>query len=263
MIVEMKHDDGRDDDQEFVLTYVPNYDGGTESKVATKKRVGSADFTVQSYDLFTRDGWTITSWNTAADGTGDKYEAGSTLTLTYPNTTATLYAQWEKSVYTWTVTWKNGYDENLVKQKEYTGKDGMSIAGEYPADPKRDGYTFAGWDKYVDKLSKSELDVVITAQWEVAKHNLEIWAYTNDGTDNHSIDKTLNKTLPYTAPLVNLDVPTRTDYTFMGWGMTPNATTAVEYVKFETPDPIKVYAIWKKKASSATITAPDSEGSDY
>ncbi len=69
--------------------------------------------------------------------------------------------------YNWTVTWKNGYDDNPIKTKEYKGKDGsISISNDYPADPKRDGYTFVKWDKYIDKLSKNETNVVITAQWK-------------------------------------------------------------------------------------------------
>ncbi len=48
-----------------------------------------------STNEFTREGYTFTSWNTKADGTGDSYEEGSDYTLT-PETDI-LYAQWEEN----------------------------------------------------------------------------------------------------------------------------------------------------------------------
>ena len=48
-------------------------------------------FTVPANTEFTNDPWAFDTWNTKADGTGDSYAAGSTITL---NSDTTLYAQW-------------------------------------------------------------------------------------------------------------------------------------------------------------------------
>lgn len=45
-------------------------------------------------ELFTRDGYEFTGWNTAADGSGTGYEPGTELELSEP---FTLYAQWVKA----------------------------------------------------------------------------------------------------------------------------------------------------------------------
>ena len=66
-----------------------NGDGGPNTMTAG----GSTSVTVPSAAP-TRDGYTFTSWNTTADGTGTDYAGGGTYTL--PNSgTDTLYAQWQ------------------------------------------------------------------------------------------------------------------------------------------------------------------------
>ncbi len=372
IVVEMRHTDGSDDKHTFMLTYDSNYEGSTETKSFTWEAVSPYAYTVKGYDLFTREGYVITSWNTQADGKGEKYEADSKYTVTYPDhTTATLYAQWEKSTIDYKVTLKyedgttkdieapstedtqkvdlpaapdkDGYDFtgwkeegteepvaknewNLTKEKpqvtlvpvytetkyNYVVKwiDGPEIETDkvtyktarfttvspvvlnkvfpdedqnnYPQYYKhnitKEGYTFVGWEyegKAIEKdasgnwnmnqivLTKDNLNPVIYAKWEKATYDLQVYAYHNDGSDKYSIDTNHNKTLPFEAPLDNLDEPTRTGYKFMGWGATADATEAIESVTFKTPDPIKVYAIWKKDASNGNITAPGASGSGY
>lgn len=60
--------------------------------------VETPSFTLPSSSYFTRNGYTLTGWNTAADGLGTPYSCGQTLT----NITSdlTLYAQWKLNKYT-------------------------------------------------------------------------------------------------------------------------------------------------------------------
>ena len=175
IVVEMKHEDGRDDEQTFTLTYHPNYEPTDDlSKVYTKARVGSADFKVQTYDLFTREGWELAGWNTEADGTGTAYAAGETLTITYPETSATLYAQWKEKEYTWTANWTNGYDGTILKTETVTGKAPYTTTLNFPAAPARDGYIFTGWEYNGNDVTAAtkftftkEMDKIeIKAKWE-------------------------------------------------------------------------------------------------
>lgn len=161
--------DGYDDVKDYTLVYNSNF-GTNETKTVDSQSAGNkCTFTVSDYDkLFTaaKDGYDFVGWTTEADGSGDAYAANTTITIESPATSTTLYAQWKESEYEWTVTWKNGYTDNPVKKETYKGTDGKSIEGEYPADPTREGHTFKGWDKYIDKLSKDDTNVVITATWE-------------------------------------------------------------------------------------------------
>ncbi|MBD5262545.1 MAG: hypothetical protein HDS39_00525 [Bacteroides sp.] len=271
IVVEMRHSDGTDDEKTFKLIYDPNYTPTSDiNKVYTKDRVGSADFTVQTYDLFAREGYEIVGWNTEANGSGTAYAAGDILTITLPALEQTLYAQWKENTYDWTIIWKD--EDKVYNTDKIEGKASPATYGtgtHKPADPVKEGYTFAGWT-YEGKalpstitLTKDKLEIEIIAKWEKATYDLVVNCYKNDGTNSKTIDRVLNKTLPQTVTADNWDVPTRTGYKFVGWGMTPDATETITSVTFTTPDPINVYAIWKKDVSGGSIVAPGAGGSDY
>ena len=301
IVVEMRHSDGTDDEKTFKLIYDPNYTPTSDiNKVYTKDRVGSAEFTVQTYDLFTREGYEIVGWNTEANGSGTAYAAGETLTITLPALEQTLYAQWKETEYNWQFVWVDdtAFGENAVTygKKLESGSAPHTLQSAFATDlPSskwynnmvKDGYTFLGWEYNGKMVSKNgntykSSDVVaqkgsetvnvdgrdcyqvfIYAKWEKATYDLVVNCYKNDGTNSKTIDRVLNKTLPQTVTADNWDVPTRTGYKFVGWGMTPDATETITSVTFTTPDPINVYAIWKKDVSGGSIVAPGAGGSDY
>ncbi|MDE6649502.1 MAG: InlB B-repeat-containing protein [Muribaculaceae bacterium] len=351
IVVEMRHSDGTDDQQTFKLTYAANYDGAPEAeKSFTWKAVSPYAYVVKNYDLFTREGYVITSWNTQADGNGVAYEAGSNYIVTYPDhVNGTLYAQWEKNTvdykvtlkyedgkteeiskpstedtqnvtlpaapdkdgydfagwkeegtespvakgeweltkdkpqvtlvpvytekkYEWKIQWKDdpAVGNEVYKTKLEGGTSPHTLASVHPANPTKEGYKFLGWE-YEGKMIKSEKEVVmiadnlnpiIYAKWEKATYDLIVNCWSNDGTDNKSV-QTENHSLPHTMYADDWDVPTRTGYKFVGWGVTADATTPIESVTFNTPDAKNVYAIWKKDASNGSIVAPGAGGSDY
>ena len=303
IVVEMKHNDGSDDEHKFSLTYNAN-DGSNDTWTDNKDGIGfSYTYTLSDYGKIfdeTNEGYDFVGWNTSADGTGESLNPGAEYTVTYPDGTATLYAQWKQKEYNWQFIWVDelSFGDNAVTygKKMESGEAPKTLQSAFPTDLPtskwynnmvKDGYTFLGWEyngKMVGKNGntykssdivankgtetvtidgKEYYPVYIYAKWKKAVYDLSVIAYNNDGTDNHSTDTTNGKSLPFTAPLENLNVPTRNGYTFVGWGMTPDATVTVETVTFTTPDPISVYAIWKKDASSGIITAPGAGGSDY
>ena len=85
---------------EVTVTFDSN--GGTGTMEPQTITVGEA--TVLNANVFTRDGYTFTGWNTQADGKGDSYEDGAEVTLT---SDLELYAQWtldqEPEMYTVTI----------------------------------------------------------------------------------------------------------------------------------------------------------------
>jgi uncharacterized repeat protein (TIGR02543 family) len=129
-------------DVTVTLTY--NVNGGTGTDIVNPYNLNIAATITGKPDSFTNGSLVFYGWNTAANGTGISYPAGSTITM---NADKTLYAQWVSDISQYTVT----YHAN-----EATG-------GEVPADPTdypggvrvpilgqgtltRPGYTFLGWN---------------------------------------------------------------------------------------------------------------------
>ena len=81
-------------------------------------------------------------------------EATGNYKISYVNGTLTI----TKPVSFYTVTFVDGQGKTLKTEKVESGK-----AATAPADPKRDGYTFTGWDK---DFSKVTADMTVTAQWK-------------------------------------------------------------------------------------------------
>ena len=107
---------------------------------------------------FRRVGHTFLGWNTRADGTGDAYANGQeVVNLTESDGgTVTLYAQWRRA--SCTVTFVDGQGNELAREVVAYGEGATA-----PADPKRDGYEFKGWDVAFSCVTN---DLVVTAQWE-------------------------------------------------------------------------------------------------
>ena len=82
-------------------------------------------------------------WNTATDGTGTSYPAGSYITM---NASKTLYAQWVSAPpYPYTVTYyANNGSGAIVSQTDYPSGVQVPILGQ--GSLTRAGYTFLGWN---------------------------------------------------------------------------------------------------------------------
>ncbi|MDE5880532.1 MAG: InlB B-repeat-containing protein, partial [Muribaculaceae bacterium] len=187
----------------------------------------------------------------------------------------TVYAIWEKSTYKWTVTWKDGYTENPIKEETYTGTDNYDITGEYPADPKREGYEFAGWSPQISNLTKDdEGQVTITATWKrLATLHLvanfdganpeEIVIYKEFSNGEAVFDITQDYSTYVGANGAKL--PERPGYTFLGWSQDENGKVDTTSVTVSSPNHpnFYVYAVWKKNGSEAVVIAPGAVGSDY
>ena len=126
----------------------------------------------------TRDGYTFTGWNTAADGSGTSYAGDDTYTL--PNSgTDTLYAQWQINTVGLEYDPRGGSGE----PGDQTG-DAASDVTVSTTEPTRDGYTFTGWNTAADgsgtsyagddtyTLPNSGTDTLY-AQWQINTVTLE------------------------------------------------------------------------------------------
>ena len=115
-------------------------------------------------NVFTRNNYTFTGWNTQADGKGTAYKAGDSFTLTDEDTV--LYAQWNKLV---TVSFDlcGHGGANIPSQTFVSGNKASE-----PTAPKEDGWVFGGW--YTERGCQYRFsfdsavtsDITLYAKWD-------------------------------------------------------------------------------------------------
>ncbi len=119
----------------YTLTYIPA--GGVVSSTSVNFTVGSSPLALLTP---TQTGYIFDGWNTAADGSGISYAAGSAYT---PATNISLYAQWSAVPSGITTFISNGASGTISPM---VGDIGTSItlpSGTSLSDP---GSLFAGWN---------------------------------------------------------------------------------------------------------------------
>ena len=149
------------------LTYDANNGEGT---IDSATGVAGESVTVAE-NVFTRNDYTFTGWNTQADGKGTAYKPGDNFTLTDKDTV--LYAQWSKNA---PAQVNVSYDANggTGTMKSITGDVGSKIVIAQNGFA-RSGYTFTGWNtqadgkgtayKAGDSFTLTDKDTVLYAQW--------------------------------------------------------------------------------------------------
>ena len=149
------------------LTYDANGGEGTINSA-----IGAAGESVTvAANVFARNNYTFTGWNTQADGKGTAYKAGDSFTLANENTV--LYAQWSKNA---PAQVNVSYDANggVGTMEPVTGDVGSEIVIQQSGFTRSE-YTFTGWNtqadgkgtayKAGDSFTLTDKDTVLYAQW--------------------------------------------------------------------------------------------------
>lgn len=227
-------------------TYRINYNanGGSGAPSSQTKTYGIS--INLSGTIPTRAGHNFLGWSTNSNATSATYQAGSNFTL---NSNITLYAVW--SPYRHTVSYNanggSGAPSNQTKTYGFLLKLSTII-------PTRTGYSFLGWglsssDTTVDYASGANYGrdqnggtYTLYAIWKANTYTINYNA--NGGTDTPS-----SQTKTYGVDLtLSTTKPTRTNYVFLGWSTTSNATSAIYSAggKYTDNKDITLYAVWKK-----------------
>lgn len=143
----------------YIVTFNANGGNGTMNSQSFTENVPQN----LAVNEFTRTGYTFSGWNTQADGKGDSYADGQSVTLTTAG--LTLYAQWTANQYTIT----------LDKQGGTGGTDAVTVHydnNDYSANPVNvpsiQGYAFMGY--YVAKNGSGFQVVDATGNWVKSAH---------------------------------------------------------------------------------------------
>lgn len=230
----------------YTITYI--MDGGTNhADNPSGYKITDADITLKAP---TRTGYVFKGWK--ADGTGEAQEtvtiaSGSTGNLSYT-------ATWEKVEYTVIFDSKGGSEVSQagVKFEEKITK---------PADPTKEGYTFAGWFKETTLGNEWNFDndvvtanITLYAKWTVNEYQATFDVNGGDSVNPATITKN------YQEELGALPVATRTGYSFAGWF---TAATDGEEISATTKMPVNgatYYAHWT--INQYTVKFDGNKGSD-
>jgi len=122
----------------------------------------------------------------------------------------TLYATWNvKPVDTFTVTFYDGTGEDKQAVDVQTVESGSAATA--PAEPKKTGYRFLGWDKAFDVITA---DLEVYATYEAATYEVTFIYYTGAEAQEST------QTVTHGAAAVPPANYQRTGYTFTGWNKT-------------------------------------------
>ena len=246
----------------------------------TMQGVADADGKLRQPPTPTRDGYTFAGWYWHADYSGytDEQKAADKVDFTQPVTKphVTMYAQWVKNQDEINVLYAaNGgqFADGNDTMQGVADSDGMM---RQPAEPTREGYTFAGW-YWVSDLSgltdeQKDLNKVDFSQSVAGKEHVTVFAQwtKNQEQNDHAVMYVANGGQFATGETFQQAVtdsdgmmrqpaaPTREGYTFDGWywhadysGYT-DEQKAADKVDFSQPvqSDVNIYAQWTKNADA-------------
>ena len=146
---------------------------------------------------------------------------------TVPAENMNFKAQWTINQYSLTFDAGNGTEATVITQDYGTKFD-------TPADPTREGYTFAGWDMDIPETIPAE-NMSFTAKWIANQYTLTF--DSDGGSDVAAI------TQDYGTKIKTPAAPTKTGYTFAGWDNEIPETMPAESMSFKAQWTINQYSL--------------------
>ena len=200
-------------------------------------------------------GYTFGGWNTAANGSGTSYPAGSEYTMPGAGT-VNLYAQWINPATTYTLTYNagtNGSGTPPAPVTNYSSNSTATILGNTGPYTNSTSPTFYGWNTLANGTGISypvgstitmNANKTLYAQW--GSPPLLTVTYDANGATGGSVPAA-----PTTYP-TNVQVPilgqgslTRPGYTFLGWNGSPTGAGSVYAPGYTfTSKTVTLYAQW-------------------
>jgi uncharacterized repeat protein (TIGR02543 family) len=248
----------------FTITYNVNSGGGTAP--ATQQQSGpNASINLSSTYTGTRTGFTLSGWNTQANGLGTNYAAGATIT---PTVNLVLYAKWLSTI---TYNGNSNTGGTVPDPTVAVSSAAITTLAQNSGNLANTGFTFTGWNtaangsgtNYAAGLTTyaSTGDITLYAQWNST--------ITYDGNGQTSASSTvpastIAKGTAANTTLANAGTMLKTGYTFAGWNTqadglgTPHASGLTTY---QATGSRTLYAKWTRtityNSNGATTGSPE------
>ena len=177
----------------------------------------------------------------AAAAPADPVRTGYTFmgwSASYDVITADLTVTAQYKVSSFTVRFKD-WDGTVIKTQ--TVPYGQAAAS--PLEPKRTGYTFAGWDKGYDEITKN---MTLTAQYTINTYTVIFNADGGSAVDSQQI--------VYGGSAVQPKAPVKDGFSFGGWYSDSGLGNAYDFSAKVAAD-ITLYAKWTQAAGLAQAAA--------
>lgn len=242
-----------------IYNFTYNANGGSGSRDDSYGT--GTTFNLAASTGFTRPGYSFSSWNTAANGSGDDSAAGAAFTMPPGNTI--LYAQWTA-------------DEQTLFYDDQGGSGGPADDTALTGDPitvsltqpTRVGYAFAGWNRTSAgtgawvaggaTFAMPPNDDTLYAQWNAKTYRLVY--EPNGGTGAPAATSVAYNT---TATVASDDTPVRNGWAFTGWNTKANGsgTAQASGSTFTMPAaPVTLYAQWSAQPQTLVYDANGGTG---
>ena len=229
----------------YTLKYSANGGSGAPSTQSYTGPKTTYTFSISSSEP-SRTGYSFRGWSTSSSASSASYSPGGTITLSQGATSATLYAVWRIRAYTVSYSANGGSGAPGDQTKTY----GVTLTLSSTT-PTRSGYTFQGWAtsssggvSYSPGGSyTSNSSITLYAVWsENAPTTYSVYYNANGGSGAPSSQ---TKTQGVTLTL-RTGIPTRSGYTFQGWGTSSGATTPSYQPggSYTSNSSITLYAVW-------------------
>ena len=237
----------------IVYTVTYNANGGTG---AMEVQSGTVEGIELSANTFTREGYTFTGWNTAADGKGTAYADKAKVALTE---NITLYAQWE--IKTYKITWVDGNGKTLQIDKVKYGEMPAYTGETTPTKASTDQYEYTFNGQWSPVLTKVTCDATYTAQFTEALRSYTVTWVDEDGTT-----PLYSATFNYgVAPKYEGKAPTKENtaqytYTFEGWRADGDDRVYTTENLPKVTGTVTYKAVYNKTVNTYTVTWVDEDG---
>lgn len=166
--------------------YTIKFDGNGGVGSISQKTVSVGTAIYLPINTFTRSGYEFVGWNTKADGSGDSYSNGQSVT---PSGNITLYAQWKKKEVYYTITFNSNGGSGSMSSMTLKSDSLINLpSNKY----SRSGYEFVGWNTSLDGNGTSYTDgqtitpsgnITLYAQWKKIDDNKEHVSGSHQGHD--------------------------------------------------------------------------------
>ena len=250
----------------YTVTYKAN--GGVGNDYVQEVDANSGWYVKDA--IFKQPGYTLKSWNTAPNGSGEQYELNSYYNSLEKN--IILYAQWEATEYTITYKSNGGYGEDNIQT--VSAGNGYYLRGEIFT---RNGYVLKSWNtekngngaRYELDAWQSSLnnDLILYAQWEQDTPKTYTVRYNSNGGSGYMTNST--HTINEYSNLSQCQF-TRSGYKFLGWSTNRYDVRPIYYdmsriLNLSTTSGaiVDLYAIWEQvQPTSYTVTYYANDGSN-